>query len=248
MMARKQPLYRQEICPHCPLEALQLFLFGHNEFPAPFVDRKKIVLQTKLDTYSLFRCERCKAMLFYKTSCDDLEGPEVVNEKSPEWITELDNDEFNSTSDLLYASQYELKDAGRVLSQHVPDKVKRYYQKALNVRHEPDPFAGQIRRALEAICIDRGEPGNNLKADLEKLSARGIFPSLVADIAGVLKDAGNIGAHVKHREVTEEEAKAIDDFFHSVVYYVYELPARLAEYNKLLRPDLPEIISEDVVN
>src|SRR5207253_2975878 len=129
-MAKKQK-YRQDICPYCTTYALQRLLFAHNELPDPFVDRGEIILQTRLETYSLFRCEQCKAMLFYKTTCDDVDwGPEEVNEKSPQLITELDEDEFNKTSYLLYPTgpfnQVEQESEGTLpsLAPSVPKPVR----------------------------------------------------------------------------------------------------------------------------
>src|SRR5207244_1118645 len=124
----------------------------------------------------------------------------------------------------------------RSLPSSVPKNICRIYDRALKVRSKPNSFAVQIRRALEAICIDRGEPGKNLHDDLENLSKAGVFPPIVAEIAHELRNIGNTGAHVKTHDVEDTQVQALDDFFHLVVNYVYEAPARLESYRKLLRP------------
>ena len=132
---------------------------------------------------------------------------------------------------------------GHVLSDAVPPQVKEAYERALTVRAEPNSFAVQIRRALEAICIDRGERGDNLNEDLGKLATAGVFPPIVAEIARELRQIGNTGAHVKPRTVEQEQAEAIDDFFHDVVRYVYDAPANLKAYRGLLDFELPDFSS-----
>jgi len=81
-----------------------------------------------------------------------------------------------------------------------------------------------------------------------ELANDGVFPPVLADIAHELRGIGNVGAHPKDVDVLEEQVSAIDDFFHLVISYVYEAPARLEEYRRLYRPDLPEIVSEDAIN
>ena len=100
------------------------------------------------------------------------------------------------------------------------------------------------------MCVERGLPGNNLDADLQRLSERGELPPLVAAIANEIKVIGNAGAHVKPRKprkVEFEEVQTINDFFHLVINYVYDAPTLLEQYEKRLRPKKPKIISEDTI-
>jgi len=145
------------------------------------------------------------------------------------WIVKITPAQFLDDSTLLWPIK-------RVLPSSVPANVRKIYDTALDVRAEPNSFAVQIRRALEAICIDRGEPGKNLRDDLEELSKAGVFPPIVAEIAHELRDIGNTGAHAKAQDVEDKQTQAIDDFFHLVVNYVYEAPARLEAHRRLLRP------------
>ncbi len=130
----------------------------------------------------------------------------------------------------------------------VPPEVNRAYIRALKVKHEPNSFAVQIRRALEAICIDRGETGKNLNEDLKNLSQAGVFPPVVTEIAQELKNIGNTGAHVKLQTVKDDQVQVIDDFFHLVVKYVYDAPASLETYRRLLIPEIPGITLDDAFN
>src|SRR5437660_142356 len=127
-MTRRKAKYKQDICPNCTPETLQVFLVGHNELPEPFVQASKIVLHAKLETYSLFRCEKCKSILLYRTIVDDTDwGPEELDEKNPDWVTEWEDEEFSKLSELLYFThpfQQEPSKAIEGLPEQVPKNVR----------------------------------------------------------------------------------------------------------------------------
>jgi hypothetical protein len=150
----KLPQYRQEICPYCPRSARQRLLYGTNDFPEPYVEGGTVVLQTLTETTSLFRCEQCNATLLYKTTCDDLDGPEIVSDKKPNWIIDLDYNEFEKNSILLYAHPSSNQS---VLAPSTPASVKKCYETAQRVRSiSTDLYALQLRKTLEAVCKDLG--------------------------------------------------------------------------------------------
>jgi hypothetical protein len=94
---------------------------------------------------------------------------------------------------------------------------------------------GQIRRLLEFICNDQGASGKTLFDKLNHLTSKGIFPGYFANITDLLRRVGNMGAHAMPEDVSVWDAELIDDFFRSVIEYVYVAPAKI----KRMRERLP---------
>ena len=254
-MLTNEPLYQEGLCPKCSVDAQQRFLFATDDCAWPVLESGRVTGYARIRTLSLFRCEGCKTTLFYETMLEDEDcgySIDAVDLSNPQWVVDLPD--FRKLSTLVYSTPEPpfrtglTKLSGKALSHHVPEAIKVIYQKASRVSHEPDSFAVQIRRALEAICKDQGQPGKNLGDDLARLSKAGVFPPLVAEISQEIRVIGNAGAHVKSEAVEADQVLAIDGFFHTVIEYVYDAPALLKEYRERLRPDLPEIISEATIH
>ncbi len=258
----EETLYQQGLCPKCHRDAQQRFLFATDDCAWPVLECGKVTGYARIRTLSLFRCEGCKTTLFYETMLEDEDrgySLDSVDLSNPQWVVGLDD--FRKLSTLVYSTpEPPFREAvtdgyfqqnsisSKRVSHYAPDQVREIYERASKVKSEPNSFAVQIRRALEAICIDKGESGRNLNDDLIRLSKAGVFPPIVVEIAHELRDIGNVGAHVKSEEVEAGQVQAIDGFFHLVITYAYVAPALLADYRERLRPGLPEIISEDAVN
>ena|SRR5450755_118846 len=106
----------------------------------------------------------------------------------------------------------------------VPRAVRDYYEEAVVVRKSSlNSYAINIRRALEAICADRGIDSGPLGKRLQMLAFKdGLAPRL-NDMTLLLKRVGNIGAHADRR-VTGDEARLIDKTFNLIVDYFYNIP------------------------
>jgi hypothetical protein len=119
---------------------------------------------------------------------------------------------------------------GAELHKSVPDPVRKCYQEAAAIKSRaPNAFANQIRRALEALCRDRGATDRTLAKNLGELSSRGEIPPTLADMTDILRMLGNIGSHAAEESVEPEYVEPIDDFFRAVVEYVYVAPYRVNE-------------------
>jgi len=130
--------------------------------------------------------------------------------------------------DLLWPKQ-------RSLSDPVPERVRKIYEEASRIRDlAPNAFAVQVRRALEALCIDRGLPQGALGKRLEQLVARGELPAALAEMSDVLRLLGNVGAHADSLEVHRGHVYALDEFFRAIVEYVYVAPQKVREFRKQL--------------
>lgn len=110
----------------------------------------------------------------------------------------------------------------------VPEAIKGIYEEATRVKlSSPNAFAAQIRRALEALCADRGSRKGNLQQKLADLVSRGELPATLAEAADLLRLLGNIGAHASEQSVKLNQVEAIDKFFRAVIEYVYIAPGTL---------------------
>lgn len=125
--------------------------------------------------------------------------------------------------------------ANVTLDESIPDTVASNYSESKRVQKvSPNAFAVLIRRALEALCDDRGVPSGNLQARLAKLSEMGEIPPVLVEVTDVLRTLGNSGAHSTLQKVTVPMTWQMDKFFRTLVEYVYVAPARLAEFRKSL--------------
>ena len=103
----------------------------------------------------------------------------------------------------------------------VPERVREIYQEAHSIRRvAPNAFAVQIRRALEALCQNRGVQTGSLSSRLQGLVGKGELPAVLAEMTDVLRLLGNIGAHADKVNVNIAQVSAVDEFFRAIIEYV----------------------------
>jgi hypothetical protein len=111
------------------------------------------------------------------------------------------------------------------LPESVPGGIRLAYSEAARIRRQaPNAFAGQIRRALEAVCQDKNARGANLAQQLESLVGMSVIPPNLGEMTTLIRKLGNIGVHATGSHVSVWDAESIDDFFKSIVEYVYIAP------------------------
>ena len=121
-------------------------------------------------------------------------------------------------------------------NQPIPAKVYNLYYQVWPLRHRsPAAFVGQIRRLLEFVCADKGAVGKDLFTKLQDLSQKGVFPGYFSQITDLLRKVGNLGAHAAEEELSVWDAELIDDFFRSIIDYVYIAPARIKRMEERLK-------------
>jgi hypothetical protein len=161
-------------------------------------------------TYHIVSCDTCHEILVYSDFADRY-GAENFEH-----------------SDLVWPQR-------KTLHESVPKDIKRIYEEAALIeRSSPDAFAVQIRRGLEAVCIDRGVEERNLHQALEQLAAKGEIPPTLAEFTDVLRLLGNIGAHWTGKHVHPLQTFALDDFFRAIIEYIYVAPSKLKEFRNRL--------------
>ena len=196
---------RVAFCPHCCNKAPQRLIHAQS-----FVTKGYSMSDGSQDevpaTYYVAICETCNEVLVY---CD--------------FGDQCDAEQFE-ISDLVWPQK-------KTLHKAVPKHIKQIYEEAAMIQEiSPDAFAVQIRRALEAICGDRGVEQRNLQGSLKTLSERGEIPPVLAEFTDVLRLLGNIGAHWTGQNVHPLQTSALDDFFRAVVEYIYVAPSKLKEF------------------
>ncbi len=191
-------------CPHCGNKAPQRLIHVQT---CEWVGRT-LLDDEELDvgrTYFVASCGTCNHILLYSMYGDD-HGEEDYAE-------------------IFAESHLEYPDSGH-LDFSVPASIKQVYENAARIKlSNPDAFAAQIRRALEALCKDRGAEGENLHDMIKDLVNLEKLPATLAAAAGLLKDMGNKGAHADNETIRLNQVDALDKFFRAIVEYVYVAPS-----------------------
>ncbi len=115
----------------------------------------------------------------------------------------------------------------------LPKMVAKEFSEALKIeRASPAAYAVMIGRALESLCKDQQAKGRTLEDQLEDLSTREIIPKKLCEIGQTLRFLRNKGAHAGDYEIDRNEARAMGDFFSTMLEYVYVAPAKLERLKK----------------
>jgi hypothetical protein len=205
-------------CPTCGNTAPQRIVYSHRHGITWYDDQGRGA-RGGPDIYSfLCICETCDAPVFYQ-------GVDP-NEDGSAWPP------------LAYPAVSEF-------GSEVPRNVRKIYDEAVKCKsHSPMAYALLIRKALEAICDDRGiEKAAGKKSDLyhrlQVLLSRGDVPPLLAGMTDALREFGNIAAHEDPNAITVPMTWPVHELFITIIEYIYIAPARLAELRQALKLDRP---------
>ncbi len=212
---------RRGICPHCRSFTHHVLEWKYQAWDLPSGKRGKRAHDDAMEdlterrSYYVARCERCKELLLY------------INDPPHDDI--CDNFEGSDEAETILVWP-ELSD----LSEAVPERVRYRYNEAAAVRERSlNSFATNIRRALEALCADKGMVKAPLDKQLQALAFANELSPRFAEITDVLRVIGNIGSH-DDRDVTFGEAQIIEKCFRLLVQYFYELPAEIRHLRETL--------------
>ena len=112
---------------------------------------------------------------------------------------------------------------------NVPTQIEKEYKATLQVRHiSSNACAVLARRTLEAIFSHENAAGRTLSDKVNDLIKSERIPPLLADVAHLGRQIGNLGAHFDKEEVTEADVTAMIDFLETILEYLYVLPAKVA--------------------
>lgn len=129
--------------------------------------------------------------------------------------------------DLDYAVLYPVSKTNLT---NLPKTIEKEYEATLKVRHiSLNACAVLARRTLEAIFAHENAVGRTLSDKVNNLIKSERIPPLLADVAHLGRQIGNLGAHFDKQEVTEVEISAMLDFLEIILQYLYVVPAKVAK-------------------
>lgn len=198
-------------CPHCGNRAPQKLVYSTQFYSYVFDMEGNKSDSDMLAAYFVAQCETCHEVLIY--------------------FAEAHIPEKNSFPDsgLLWP------DSG-YLGQGVPALIKEIYEEATRIKNlAPNAFAVQIRRALEALCNDRGANKGSLFDRLDGLVKKNEIPQVLSEMSEVIRLIGNIGAHATQQNVKPGHVRIIDEFFRAIIEYVYIAPQKVKQLKEQLK-------------
>lgn len=221
---------RSAACPHCQRISSHRLVWTYQRWeqaPELFDAEIRERLETTLadengelsdafchPSYYIAVCESCLELILY------------VNHPFHDDLT----DSFQGALESPTEPVWPLANRVDELPESIPERIRQIYEEALQIRsRSPSSFAVQLRRALEAVAIDKGFTVGPLHRRLEEMAFRGVLPGTVNEAAGALRLIGNKGAHADEENVSSQDAMLMDSFFKLVLQYVYVVPAELAK-------------------
>lgn len=205
------------LCPRCGKQS-SFDIAG--SLPATFdssytVDHSGKEERGLIDRVSSLICRHCK------------QGVVVVEE---EWVGDHPGKEAKTGGEVSYRGIHWWPIPEAYLSSDIPDEIASVFAEAAKSLYAncPRAFAVMARKALEAICANKGETSGILADRLANLKSKGILQPTLADWAKEVRLIGNVGAHFDPiQTVTMEDAKQLLSFLRELLKYLYELPAEL---------------------
>jgi hypothetical protein len=230
-MSTEEPLHQMGICPNCPADTQQLFLFATEEFSEPITEHGTLVAYEQSSTFSLFRCVRCESLLLYDTTWD-LPGPisiEEIDDSDHVFVAKLTKAQFVELSTLLYSTKTESPKEKSILDPSTPELVRSSYEIGTRVRPiSKDLYALQLRKTLEAVCQDRGASDRlasgkraMLWQQIDELEKQNVVGEFISKAAHELKDISNTGAHYSERAVSDGDVRKLENLLALITNYVY---------------------------
>lgn len=162
--------------------------------------------------WRLLECPACNDVILHKTYFD------------ASMIPTLDEPDVT----ILYPN-------ARTRQLKLPKEIAKEYASALRVRRiSSNACAVLARRTLEAVCKQQGAAGDSLFQQLDSLLKSASIPPLLADIAHLGRQIGNLGAHFGKGEATDEDVAIMIDFLDTLLEYLYVIPAKVASVKSRL--------------
>lgn len=117
----------------------------------------------------------------------------------------------------------------------IPESIRKIYSEIWPIKkNAPSAFVGQIRRALEYLCKEQKAKGKNLFEQLNSLSEMKILPATLTEMTDLIRKVGNIGVHASDEDISIWDAELVDEFFRTVIEYVYIAPNKVQRLKRSL--------------
>lgn len=209
--AMNEKNYLLKECKHCGNKGLLKIVGRHHQSFTDYDDGEPIFQE--YTEWTMLECPVCKGVSLHESysndSMFDTEGG------------------YLSEETIVYpGSKYSFI--------HVPDGILKSYNaavKTVNVDLNVSLIA--IRAVLEKVCKERGSKKKNLEAMLKEMASKNILPETLDKCSFLIRKLGNSGAHGdENEELSKSDVYALIDFIETILYYIYELPVKIARLNK----------------
>ena len=119
--------------------------------------------------------------------------------------------------------------------QPIPKEIITIYEEIWFLRKQvPNAFANQIRKCLEMTCNDNGAIGKTLNDKLKDLTNKGLLPGTNEELVKIIREVGNLGSHDSGRDLDIWDVELLDEFFKTVVDFIYIIPMKMRRLNQRL--------------
>lgn len=124
----------------------------------------------------------------------------------------------------------------RSMSAAIPKRLQSCFQEARACYQARAYTASAImcRRSLELLAFERGLTGN-LARSLSQLREQGDLDQRLFDWCTALRLVGNQAAHDVGHDVTQVDARDMNDLAEAIIDYIYVFQARYEEFKKRRR-------------
>lgn len=111
----------------------------------------------------------------------------------------------------------------------MPESVKNYYLEAASICNKsPRGAAALLRLAIQVLCKELGESGNNINSDIGNLVKKGL-PEIVQQSLDVVRVTGNDAVHPGQIDTDDKEIVGqLFDLINVIVEYMIALPKRVS--------------------
>jgi hypothetical protein len=128
------------------------------------------------------------------------------------------------------------KATSKTLPADLPIAIAKEYEAALQVQNiSLNACAVLLRRTLEATFNHEKAQGKTLEQKVDNLLKSANIPSLLAGMAHLGRQIGNLGAHVDADEVTEEDVAVLLNFIDVIFLYFYTTPTKVVAFKEKLK-------------
>jgi hypothetical protein len=111
----------------------------------------------------------------------------------------------------------------------MPENVKKLYLEAASIHTKsPRGAAALLRLAIQVLCEELGEDGNNINTDIGSLVSKGL-PSIVQQSLDVVRVTGNDAVHPG--QIDTDDAETVGQLFeliNVIIEYMIALPKKVS--------------------
>ncbi|GGF07210.1 protein of unknown function [Chishuiella changwenlii] len=111
----------------------------------------------------------------------------------------------------------------------MPENVKNLYLEAASISNKsPRGSAALLRLAIQVLCKELGEPGENINTDIKSLVKKGL-PEIVQQSLDVVRVTGNDAVHPGQIDTDNQETVGqLFDLTNVIIEYMIALPKKVS--------------------